>query len=114
MAGSASCMSYLRGPALPVMRREDEKFRAPRAYGSQLSIGAPNTTGAAGTVGLLAVSNATYPGSCWGCSAGAEIVGEVGLMVAGASIPRRHNGNGALERLLGGCPELDLWSTRYF
>jgi len=72
MAGSASCMSYLRGPAPRVMRREDEKFPAP-GYGSQPSIGLPSATSAAGTARLWGASNATCPASRWDSSAGVDV-----------------------------------------
>src|SRR5262249_49179571 len=66
-------------------------------YGSQPSIGPPNTTGAAGTVGLLAASNATYPGSRWGASAWVGAGGDFWLYGGWGLDSNATNGNGALN-----------------
>jgi len=68
------------------------------AYGSA-SIGAPNTIGAAGTVGLLPASSTTYPGSRWGASAWTDAGGDLWLFGGWGLDSTGTNGNGALNDL---------------
>ncbi|HUL35228.1 MAG TPA: kelch repeat-containing protein [Candidatus Eisenbacteria bacterium] len=69
------------------------------AYGSQPSVGPPNTTGAAGTYGLAAASNSTYPGSRWGASGWADQGGNLWLFGGWGLDSSATNGNGALNDL---------------
>jgi hypothetical protein len=69
------------------------------AYGLQPSVGPPNTTGAAGTFGLTAASNATYPGSRWGASGWIDSSGDLWLFGGWGLDSTATNGNGALNDL---------------
>lgn len=68
-------------------------------YGSQPSVGPPNTTGAAGTNGLLAASSTTFPGSRWGASAWVDAGGNFWLFGGWGLDSNATNGNGALNDL---------------
>ncbi len=66
-------------------------------YGTVPSIGPPNTTGAAGTYGLLAASSNTLPGSRWGASAWTDAGGNLWLYGGWGLDSNATNGNGALN-----------------
>jgi Galactose oxidase, central domain len=66
-------------------------------YGSQPSVGPPNTTGAAGTFGLTAASNSTLPGSRWGASGWVDQGGNFWLFGGWGLDATATNGNGALN-----------------
>ena len=66
-------------------------------YGTMPSIGPPNTTGAAGTFGLLAASSNTLPGSRWGASAWTDAGGNLWLYGGWGLDSNATNGNGALN-----------------
>ena len=68
-------------------------------YGSLPSVGPPNTTGAAGTVGIVAASNTTFPGSRWGASAWTDKGGDLWLFGGWGLDSNATNGNGALNDL---------------
>lgn len=68
-------------------------------YGPQPSVGPPNTTGAAGTVGLASASNSTLPGSRWGASGWVDAGGNFWLFGGWGLDSGATNGNGALNDL---------------
>jgi hypothetical protein len=68
-------------------------------YGLQPSVGPPNTTGAAGTVGLTAGASNTMPGSRWGAAGWVDAGGNFWLFGGWGLDSTATNGNGALNDL---------------
>jgi hypothetical protein len=68
-------------------------------YGLQPLVGPPNTTGAAGTVGLTGTTPGTLPGSRWGASGWTDAGGHFWLMGGWGLDSGATNGNGALNDL---------------
>jgi hypothetical protein len=68
-------------------------------YGLQPLIGPPNTTGAAGTVGLTGGTAGTLPGSRWGASGWTDAGGHFWLLGGWGLDSTATNGNGALNDL---------------
>jgi hypothetical protein len=68
-------------------------------YGLQPLVGPPNTTGAAGTVGLTGTTSGTLPGSRWGASGWTDAGGHFWLMGGWGLDSGATNGNGALNDL---------------
>lgn len=68
-------------------------------YGSQPLIGPPNTTGAAGTVGLTGGTAGTLPGSRWGASGWTDAAGDFWLFGGWGLDSNATDGNGALNDL---------------
>lgn len=68
-------------------------------YGLQPLIGPPNTTGAAGTVGLTGATPGTLPGSRWGASSWTDAGGNFWLFGGWGQDSTGTNGNGALNDL---------------
>ncbi len=68
-------------------------------YGPQPFVGPPNTTGAAGTFGLVSASSNTLPGSRWGASAWVDAGGNFWLFGGWGLDSGATNGNGALNDL---------------
>jgi hypothetical protein len=68
-------------------------------YGSQPLVGPPNTTGAAGTVGLTGGTAGTFPGSRWGASGWTDAGGDFWLFGGWGLDSTATDGNGALNDL---------------
>jgi len=68
-------------------------------YGLQPLVGPPNTTGAAGTVGLTGGTAGTLPGSRWGASGWVDQGGNFWLFGGWGLDSTGTNGNGALNDL---------------
>jgi len=68
-------------------------------YGPQPLVGPPNTTGAAGTVGLTGGTAGTLPGSRWGASGWTDKGGDFWLFGGWGLDSNATNGNGALNDL---------------
>jgi galactose oxidase-like protein len=68
-------------------------------YGLQPLVGPPNTTGAAGTVGLTGATPGTLPGSRWGAAGWTDAAGHFWLMGGWGLDSGATNGNGALNDL---------------
>jgi hypothetical protein len=68
-------------------------------YGLQPLVGPPNTTGAAGTVGLTGGTSGTQPGSRWGASGWTDAGGNLWLFGGWGLDSTATNGNGALNDL---------------
>jgi len=68
-------------------------------YGAQTLIGPPNTTGAAGTVGLTGGTAGTLPGSRWGASGWTDGAGDFWLFGGWGLDSTATDGNGALNDL---------------
>jgi hypothetical protein len=66
-------------------------------YGLSPSVGPPNTTGAAGTVGLTAATTSTLPGSRWGAAGWVDQGGNFWLFGGWGLDSTATNGNGALN-----------------
>jgi hypothetical protein len=66
-------------------------------YGLQPLVGPPNTTGAAGTVGLTGGTAGTFPGSRWGASGWVDQGGNFWLFGGWGLDSTATNGNGALN-----------------
>lgn len=68
-------------------------------YGLQPMVGPPNTTGAAGTVGLTGATSGTLPGSRWGAAGWVDKGGNFWLFGGWGLDSTGTNGNGALNDL---------------
>jgi len=68
-------------------------------YGLQPMVGPPNTTGAAGTVGLTGATSGTLPGSRWGAAGWVDKGGNLWLFGGWGLDSTGTNGNGALNDL---------------
>jgi hypothetical protein len=68
-------------------------------YGSVPSVGPPNTTAAAGTVGLIAASNTTFPGARYGSAGWIDKSGDLWLFGGWGSNASQANGNGSFNDL---------------
>jgi hypothetical protein len=66
-------------------------------YGLQPFVGPPNTTGAAGTVGLTGATTTTMPGSRWGAAGWVDKGGNFWLFGGWGLDSTATNGNGALN-----------------
>ena len=69
------------------------------SYAQQPSVGPPNTTGAAGTVGLTGGTTGTAPGSRWGAAGWVDQGGDMWLFGGWGLDSTATNGNGALNDL---------------
>jgi hypothetical protein len=66
-------------------------------YGAQPFVGPPNTTSAAGTVGLTTGATSTMPGSRWGAAGWVDKRGDFWLFGGWGLDSNATNGNGALN-----------------
>jgi Galactose oxidase, central domain/Kelch motif len=76
-----------------------DKANQTGVYGLQPLVGPPNTTSAAGTVGLTGGTSGTLPGSRWGASAWVDATGHLWLYGGWGLDSTATNGNGALNDL---------------